>query len=355
MNKRFLKYGLIAIVIIYASVLVSVIYNHQVGTKLETTNKSVKVNSRVHYTKTQLLVEEGAFFTPCLNSLGDKFIYSSGDNIYEMDIVTKAIKQLTYIGNCYNPVYYEKDNNTIAFARNDGIYIMDIAKNTTRKLVASNNPQVSYARPNFTMEGDIIYFKVTVLPKPEGYGFIEENPAIYRISKDGKNNEKIIDGYEPILFRDGKKLCYELKNNIYVIDLETRINKLIAVGKYASWSQDGNYISYVKFEKITIPYNLKQIKKLFIDKEFSNIFVTSVNNPKEKIKITKEEFENRDKELNRWANDLKHTNIDQHFLVSSKLIFFDSIWSKDNKCLYVSQYNGNKGGFELAKYNINIK
>jgi hypothetical protein len=64
-------------------------------------------------------------------------------------MVTKAKKQLTYMGNCYNHMYYEKDNNIITFARNNGIYIMDLAKNTTNKIVTSDNQQVSFARPNF--------------------------------------------------------------------------------------------------------------------------------------------------------------------------------------------------------------
>lgn len=319
-------------------------------------NKSEEVNAVVKESKINSLIEEGAFFTPCLNSSGDKLLYSSGDNIYEMDMITKEIKQLTYIGNCYNPVYYEKDNNIIAFARNNGIYILNVNKNSTCKIVTSDNPQVSYARPNFTMDGDIIYFMVTVLPKPEGHGFIEENPAIYRISKDGKNNEKILEGYEPILSKDGKSLCYELKNDIYVIDLETKKNKFIDSGKYACWSKGGNYISYAKFDKKIIPYKkVKGMNNLYIDKEFSNVFIASVNNSKEKIKITKEEFENREKEIYNWANDLKHTKVDQHFLVVSQNVFFDSLWSKDNKTLFVSLYDSKKGGFELVKYNINIK
>jgi hypothetical protein len=64
-------------------------------------------------------------------------------------MVTKAKKQLTYMGNCYNHMYYEKDNNIITFARNNGIYIMDLAENTTNKIVTSDNQQVSFARPNF--------------------------------------------------------------------------------------------------------------------------------------------------------------------------------------------------------------
>lgn len=360
MKKRFIKYSIIAIILTYISVLLSVNYRYLIKSKGIFVNKSIEVCEGVLGPKgdtiNKTIIEEGAFFTPSLNFLGNKISYSSGENIYEMDINTKEIKQLTYIGNCYNPVYFEKDNNYLAFARNNGIYIMDISKNSISKLVGSDNPQVTYGRPNFTKDGDIIYFMVTVLPKPEGHGFIEKNPAIYKISRDGKNNMKVLDGYEPVLSLDGKKLCYELNNNIYVLDLETKENKFIDSGKYPSWSKDGNYISYAKFERKSIPYKkIKGINNLFIDEESSNIYIASINNPKEKYKITKEEFENKEKEIINWANDLKHSNIDQHFLVASQKVFFDSLWSKDNKSLYISVYDIKKGGFILEKYNIKIK
>lgn len=360
MSGRFIRYSLIAAALTYTAVFVSVNYSSQIETSMNMNKKSTKTNvsvlNAVSDVKSPSLVTEGAFFTPCLNSNGNKLLYSSGDNIYEMDMLTKDIKQLTYMGNCYNPVYYQKDNNIIAFARNNGIYIMDAAKNIIRKIVSSDNPQVSYAKPNFTLEGDIIYFKVTVIPNPEGHGFIEQNPGIYKINKDGRFDEKLFDGYNPVLFKDGKKLCYELKDNIYVMDLETRDNKLIDAGKYATWSNSGKYISYSKFERSKYPYTkINKTKKLFIDKEYSNIYIAPVNNPKNKIKITKEVFEDREKEIENWANDIKHTTAEQHFLVASQQAYFDSVWSMDDESILVSLYNSNKGGFELSKYNIKIK
>jgi hypothetical protein len=349
MNKRFIKYSLIAVVLTYSAVFININY----GPRYRNINKvsAVSVNRKENSAE---VIAEGGFFTPCINSQGSKLLYSSGDNIFEFDLMENNISQLTTMGNCYNPVYYEKDNNIIAFARNDGIYKMELSTKKVTKVTGSEDPQVSFAKPNFTSEEDIIFFKVTILPNPEGHGFIEKEPAIYQMSKDGSKEKKIINGYNPVLSKDGTNLLYEMKDNIYVLNFETKDSKLIDQGKYAAWSNSGTYISYAKFERSSVPYTkLKGKKRLFIDKEFSNIYVADLNNIKNKYKITKEEFENRDKEIESWAQDLKDSPGEQHFLSVSKIAYFDSQWAKADKELYLSVYNSEKGAFELEKYKLN--
>jgi hypothetical protein len=299
------------------------------------------------------LVSEGAFFTPMLNNNGDKVLYSSGDDIYEYDLSKQDIKQLTTMGNCYNPVYNIKDNNIVAFARNDGIYEMDLKRNSVKKIVDSKDPQVSFAKPSFTSEGDLIYFKVTVLPRPEGHGFTERNPAIYKLSKKGRNEEKLLEGYNPVLSRNGKSLVYEWKGNIYLMNLETKEKKLVDSGKYAALSNDGKYISYAKYDRDIVPYGkTKGYDKLYIDKEFSNIYVIDANNTQNKFKLTSEEFDNKDIEIESWAKEVKYKGVEQHFLVVSKISYFDTMWSKDDNFIYISAYNTDKGDFELLKINF---
>jgi hypothetical protein len=354
-NKKVVKYSLVAVTITCSALFININYSNKWrnSTINKVSAKNVSVNKESYI---PVLVSEGGYFTPVMNSEGNKLLYSSGDDIYELDLIKNDIRQLTTMGNCYNPVYFEKDNNIIVFARNNGIYKMEIASKNVTKITGSEDQQVSFAKPNFTPEGDIIYFKVTVLPNPDGHGYIEKEPSIYKVSKDGKSEEKIIGGYNPVISKDGKSLLYESKENIYVMDLETKDSKLIDSGKYASWSNNGKYISYAKFQRDAVPYTkLKGKRRLFIDKEFSNIYVADLNNIKNKYKLTKEEFENRDGEIESWVNDVKDSSAEQHFLVVSKIAYFDSVWSKDDSELYVSVYNGDKGTFELVKYKIDNK
>jgi hypothetical protein len=359
LNKKFLKYSITAIVVTYTALFININYSSKYGKpsskqSIKTNKVSASVLDIFKDENKAVLISEGAYFTPCLNSEGVKLLYSSGDDIYELDLVKNDIKQLTYMGGCYNPIYFSRDNNTITFARNDGIFIMDINKKDIKKIIGSDKPETSYAKPNFTPEGDIIYFSVTVLPRQDGHGFIEKNPAIYRVSRDGKTNEKIIEGYNPALSADGKNLLYELGDNIYVMNLESKQSKLIDSGKYASWSNSGKYISYSKFERGVNPYSkVRSAKKLFIDKEYSNIFIADLDNLKNKEKVTKEEFEDRNIEIKDWAKDIQDSSAEQHFLLVSKIAYFDTVWSKEDKELYISCYNGDKGAFELIKYNIN--
>ncbi len=351
MNKRFIRYSLFAVTLTYSTIIISANY----GIRNKITNK-VSVVSIIRSENPSVLVAEGGFFTPCMNSEGNKLLYSSGDDIYELDLNKNDIRQLTIMGNCYNPVYYGKDNNIIAFARNDGIYKMEISTKKIDKIVSSDNSQVSFAKPNFTPEGEIIFFKVTVIPDPSGHGFIEKEPSIYKLLKDGKTEEKIVDGYSPSISKDGKNLLYERQESIYVFNFETKNSRLIDKGKYAAWSNLGNYVSYAKFDRESESYTkFKGKKNLFIDKEFSNIYIADLSELKNKYKLTREEFENKDIEIQSWANDAKNSSEEQRFLLVSRIAYFDSEWSKDDKELYVSVYDSDNKDFELVKYKVNKK
>lgn len=317
-------------------------------------SKGNKVSTSVsNINEDTVVIAKGVYFNPVLNKAGNKMLFGNGDNIFEMVLSSNETNQLTKQGGCYNPSY-SKDEEYITFARNNGIYMIDKKTNEVKTVISSEDPQKTYAKPNFTPEGDIIYFSVISLPGPEGHGFIEKEPGIFKISKDGKKNEKIIEGYNPALSYDGTKLAYELKDKIYVLDLQTKENKLIDIGKYASWAQDNNYISYTKFEKQTSAYKKGlRSRKLYLDKDYSNIWVANVGNNK-KYKITKEEFENKEAEIKEWAKEAVKFNMEQHFLVPSKESFFDSTWGKERNELYALRYSSKTSGFELVKYIMSL-
>jgi hypothetical protein len=351
MNRKFIKYGIVAVVLTYSAVFINMNYGHKHNENIGKVSASAVSISSKDYVPD--LIAEGGYFTPCMNSEDNKLLYSSGDDIYQLDLSKNDVTQLTTMGNCYNPVYYEKDNNIIAFARNDGIYKMEISSKKITKVIGTENPQISFAKPNFTPEEDIIYFRITVLPSPDGHGFMEKDPSIYKLTKDGKSEIKLLEGYNPVLSKDGKNLLYELKDNIYVMNMETKESKFVDQGKYAAWSNSGKYVSYAKFDRESKPYTkLSAKRKLFIDREFSNIYLADLSNLKTKTKLTSAEFDNRDEEIESWANDAKDNSGEQHFLVVSKTAFFDTEWSKDDNELYVSVYNSDKSNFELLKYKL---
>lgn len=358
MNKRFIKYSMVAITITYTALFLDINYGaskkeQSIISTEEDNQVSVSSANYLNEDRESELVSEGAYFTPSLNNEGSKLLYSSGDNIYEMDLRTMDKKQLTTIGNCYNPVYFEKDNNIIAFARNDGIYKLDLSSKRVIKIVESKDPQVSFAKPNFTPEGDIIYFMVTVLPRPEGHGFMEKDPSIIKISRDSSVQEKIIEGYNPALSHDGKRLLYEINNNIYVLNMDTKDSSLVDAGKYAAWSTSGKYISYAKFDRTTTPYKkLKGKKNLFIDKEFSNLYIADLSNLKNKKKLTQEEFDNKESDIENWAKSVEDSTAEQHFLIVSKIAYFDSTWGGEDKELFASIYNSSRESFQLVKYDV---
>lgn len=363
MNRKFIRYSLYAVAITYICTFISIKYNKlinenkTIGSRKDKFNFSAKtMNANMTISEDAVTAAEGAFFSPVLNNEGNKILFSNGENIMELNLITKEKRNLTDTGNCYNPVYNRSDNNLVAFARTDGIYVIDLKKNNIRAVVTTNNPEISFAKPNFTKDNSIIYYRVNVTPKSDGHGFAEKEPAIYKVTIDGKHEEKLIDGYNPIVTYDNKNLIYEWKDNLSIMDLETRNVKVIGKGKYASVSHDNKYISFAKYDRDTAPYTkVKNNKKLFIDKEYSNIYIAPINNPSKINKITKEEYEDKSEEIDNWAKETKDIITEQHFLIVSKMSYFDTAWSADNKDLYISCYNADKGDFELLRYDITLK
>lgn len=356
MKKDFIRFSIVAILVTVLALYFNSLSIEKRKTSMDDkdNNLSTSVSNLNSYEKNNAIVAEGIYFNPVLNNEGSKLLFGNGDNIYEMMLSSNEIDQLTKIGGCYNPSY-SKDDELITFARSNGIYILDRKSNEIKKVISSDDPQKTFAKPNFTPEGDIIYFSVTVQPGPEGHGFVEKEPGIYRISKDGKNNEKIIEGYNPALSNDGIKLAYELKEKIYTLNLQTKENKLIDIGRYASWSPDSNCISYTKFEKQTSTYK-KGLwhKNLYLDKDYSNIWIADISSNK-KFKVTKEEFEDKDFEIKEWAKEAIKFNTEQHFLVPSKQSFFDSTWGQKSNELYALRYSSKTSNFELVRYDISLK
>jgi hypothetical protein len=330
--------------------------NKAIGDRKDKPSSSAKtMNANITTLEDSEIAAEGAFFSPMLNNEGNKILFSNGDNILELNLITKEKRELTDTGNCYNPSYNRSDNNILTFARTDGIYVIDLKKNNIRAVVTTSNPQISFAKPNFTKDNSIIYYRVNVIPKSDGHGFVEKDPAIYKVTLDGKHEEKLIDGYNPILTYDSKNLIYEWNDNLCIMDLESRNVKVIGKGKYASISHDSKYISFAKYDRETAQYGKVKNNKLFIDKEYSNIYIANINNPNKEYKITQEEYEDESEEIDNWAKESKDSKTEQHFLVVSKMSYFDTAWSADNKYLYISCYNADKGDFELLKYDIAIK
>lgn len=362
LNKRFIKYALFAVVITYSCAYISSNYKiktsntkiHEIGGGKVSVNSQTLIEDNKNRSNFEL-VAEGAFFTPVVNNTGSKILFSNGNDILELELQTKKIRKLIDKRSCFNPIY-NRNNSSIVFARSDGIYLYDIEKRLIKSVVTSSDPQISFAKPNFTNDGAIIYFRGKVIPKNEAHGFIEKEASVYKISIDGKHEEKLTDGYNPTITNDCKKLIYELKDNLYIMDLESKKTEIIDNGKYASLSHDGKYISYAKYERDITKYIKGKVSdKLFIDKEYSNIYIAEILNPKNKHKITIEEYGEKEQEIDDWAKTNKNKNTEQHFLVVSKMAYFDTAWSLDNNELYISCYNAEKGDFELLKYYIKKK
>jgi hypothetical protein len=249
----------------------------------------------------------------------------------------------TKILESYDP-RYSTDGLMLASVKNSGIYIKDMESLDEKKLIAYNDKTEIVNKPNITSSNEIIYYKAEKTNS--------ENGAIYKADKTGKESIKIVDGKNPMVSKDGKKVVYESNGKICILELKTNIKTLVDTGKYPSWSDNGKLISYVKEEKETQSYDVNTEKKeVFIEKSYSSLWVFDLTT-ENTIMLTNKEVNIDNKGIQSWAGAVKNGSITSNLDLTSKYSYFESAWSVDNKEISVIRRNNVDKAFELIKYNL---
>ena len=251
---------------------------------------------------------------------------------------------------CYDS-RYSFDAKRKVSVKNGGIYIEDIESSVEQKLISYNKNTHVVEKPNFTPDDSIIYYKAEKVNLEDGV-IDEKNGAIYLCDKNGQGSTKIIDGKNPMISKDGKKLVYEAEGKIYILTLSTNAKRLVDIGRYPAWSDDGNLISYVKEEKETQSYDVSTEKKdVYIEKSFSSLWLFDLANENTRS-LTNNEAKINNNNIESWAEDVRSGNVTSNFDVTSRYSYFESIWSSNNKEVYVIRKNNEAQVFELIKFSL---
>lgn len=294
-------------------------------------------------------------FAPVVNPEGTKILYSSNDDMYEMNIDGTGKQKLAGMEKAFTP-FYSKEGNKIVFARNDGIYIKDTISGRISAVIKSKNHSELYSRPSMTSDGQIIYFKAVISPDMiSNTGRIKTEAVIYKMDSTGKNKIKIVQGSNPSLSKDGRNLAFEADGKIFVMNLDTKEQKLIDEGKLPSWSPSGKYLSYIKAaEEVTRYDKIPEKTNLYLEKQYLSIWIANLDNLDLKYKLTEEEYVQSEAEIDKWAKETTDTSVDQHFVLSNKYSYYDSSWGTEDKDFY-SVRSSEKEGFELMKFELDYK
>jgi len=240
------------------------------------------------------------------------------------------------VDNSYVPVTltaydsrYSPDAKKIVNVKDGGIYIKNLKSSQEEKLVAYDVKTQIVDKPNLTPNDDVIYYKADKVKLDNGVSS-EENGAIYLAVKNGKTPTKIVDGKNPMVSKDGKELVYESEGKIYIQSLGTDTSRYIANGKYPAFSDDGKLVSYVK-EEIEPQSPIAMMAKIAnIEKTNSTLCVIDPATGKTQG-ITDKGVDVEDNSIKSWAGS---TTISDE-ANSSGYSYLQSIWSADNKEVYV--------------------
>lgn len=320
---------------------------------------STKVHASQLYIKEKArlvkIIAKGNIFAPEINPEGKKILFSSEDNIFEMNIDGSNKQRLSNMKNAYSP-RYSKEGDKIVFAKNDGIYIEDLKSGKVNTVIKSKNPYETFDKPNFTAEGSIIYCKTSFENNiNDTLGGTKKVSEISMVDSDGKNNIKLSDGLNPALSKDGKNLAFEEEDKVYVMNIETKEKKLIDDGRQPAWSPSGNYLSYIKTAQEVIKYDkIPDKTNLYLEKQYSSIWISDMKNLGLKYKLTEEEYIQSKEDVDNWAKGVTDTSVDYHFVLSNKYTYYDSSWGNKDTDLYAVR-SSEKEGFELMKFELDSK
>jgi len=243
---------------------------------------------------------------------------------------------------------YSLDKSSLANVRAGGIYVTDVESSTEKKVIAYNEKTQIVEKPNITPNDEIIYYKAEKVTLENGKIGVEKG-AIYLTDKKGQDSIKLVDGKSPMVSKDGKNLVYETEGKIYILTLATNNKRFVDNGKDPAFSDNGNIISYVKEDKETqsLPEDTGK-KDVFIQKSFSSLWIFNLAT-QNTHSLTNSEVNINNDSIQSWVDAVKSGTVTTDLKVTSKYSYFESIWSSDNKQIYVIRKNNEEQIFELIK------
>ncbi|MFT5875667.1 MAG: hypothetical protein ACI8WT_004662 [Clostridium sp.] len=251
---------------------------------------------------------------------------------------------------CYDS-RYSLDEKSLVSVKDGGIYVKDISSSIETKLISYNDKTQIVDKPNFTLNDGIVYYKADKVTLENGASG-EKNGAIYLTDKDGQESTKLVDGKSPMISKDGKKLVYEVNGKINILTLATNEKRFVDTGKYPAFSENGNLISYIKEEVETQNYDVGDVKKdVSIEKNFSSLLVFDLVT-ENTCSLTNKEVNINNTRIEAWAETVRSGNVTSNFDVTSKYSYFESIWSSNNKEIYIIRKNNSAQVFELIKFSL---
>ncbi|MGV8984440.1 TolB family protein [Clostridium sp.] len=246
---------------------------------------------------------------------------------------------------------YSLGEKSLVNVKEGAIYVKDIESSKEKKLIDYDEKTQIVEKPNFTPNNEIIYYKAEKVTTDDG-DIGAKNGAIYLTDKNGQESSKIVDGKNPMISKDGKNLVYEIEGKIFILNLATKDKRFVDNGKEPAFSNNGNTISYVKEDKETQNYDATTGKKdVYIQKTFSSLWVFDLATEKTHS-LTDNEVNINNKSIQTWANAVKNGSVTSDLKVTSKYSYFESIWSSNNKEIYVIRKNNDSKIFELIKVEL---
>ncbi|MBU3213714.1 hypothetical protein LL033_13015 [Clostridium estertheticum] len=259
----------------------------------------------------------------------------------------------------YDP-RYSIDATKLASVKDDGIYIKDLKSSNEKMLIAYSDKTQIVNKPNFTPSGQIIYYKANKVAL--------ENGAIYLSSENGKVSTKIADGKNPMVSKNGKKLLYESKGQIFIQNLKDNTSSYVANGKYPAFSNDDNLISYVKegietqspdistvktagFAKMATFSRMTSFAKVAsTEKTISTLCVYNILADKS-YGIT-DNGSIADSSTESWSGAIRNVEDTSGLDATSQYSYCESIWSLDNKEVHVIKVDNETGDRVVTNFKL---
>lgn len=201
---------------------------------------------------------------------GSKVYYTtqSYDGIWEFDIKTKAVRQLTPDPGAGYAFAFSKDGNTIAYRRTfrgskpadkrQEIMSVSIRDGNTRVLGSARtvSPPVSVEGAFTFLTGDVLSDTPTKTTAIAVLGIVKTKIALYlngaRVTLDPFGDGSYI---WPSLSPDGNRLvAYEMDRGAFVYDMTTRAITKVGRADGPSWTRDGAWL--VGFEERNDGYKI---------------------------------------------------------------------------------------------------
>ena len=238
---------------------------------------------------------------------------------------------------------YSIDAKKLVSVKDGGVYIKDIKSSSDKLLITYNEKTQIVNKPNFTPTGEVIYYKANKVSLDKG--------AIYLVDKNGKESTIVENGEDPMISKDGKNLVYESDGKIFIQTIATKTSNYVANGKYPAFSNDGNLISYIKEETETQDTSVSAKRKANIEKTTSTLCVLNLTTEKTQS-LTDNGVDIKDNQS--WSGAIRELVYTGDLDVTSKYSYYESIWSLDNKEVFVIRRNNEdeKQVYELINFKL---